>query len=67
MPYNDISDLPDGVKNNLPKKAQKIFLESFNSSFERYSEERAFKIAWSAVKKSYHKNEKGRWVKNKEK
>ncbi|KPK32537.1 MAG: hypothetical protein AMS24_03980 [Chlamydiae bacterium SM23_39] len=64
MPYNDISDLPKPIKSHLPKKAQIIFLKAFNNAFEKYSEEIAFKIAWSAVKKSYHKDEEGHWVKN---
>ena len=63
MPYNSTSELPDSVKNNLPGDAQKIFKEAFNSADEQYDdEERAFKVAWSAVKKKYEK--KGdNWVK----
>ena len=69
MPYKDISDLPSRVRDHLPAKAQKIFLEAFNHAFEEYSdpkkrreggslEEVAHRVAWSAVKRSYYKNEK---------
>ena len=63
MPYKDITDLPDSIKNHLPKKAQTIFLKAFNNAFEKYDEVIAFKVAWSAVKRSYYKNEEGKWVK----
>ena len=64
MPYNDITDLPDSIKNHLPKKAQIIYMKAFNNSFQKYKkEEISFKVAWSAVKKVYYKNEEGKWVK----
>ena len=64
MPYNDLGDLPDSVKDNLPHHAQEIFKESFNSADKQYrNEERAFRVAWSAVKKEYHK-EGDKWVKS---
>ena len=63
MPYGKISDLPDSVKNNLPKHAQEIYKEAFNSAEEQYGEEsRAHRVAWSAVENKYEKNENGRWV-----
>ena len=63
MPYKMITQLPDGVKNNLPKYAQEIYKEAFNSAEERYGEEaRAHRFAWSAVEQKYEKNEKGNWV-----
>jgi cation transport regulator len=50
MPYKQITQLPDSVKNNLPKHAQEIYKEAFNSAEEQYSEEdRAHRVAWSAV------------------
>ena len=65
MPYSSISDLPEAVK-KLPDHAQHIFLSAFNSAFEQgKSEESCFKIAWGAVKRSYHKSGET-WVKNKE-
>ena len=63
MPYGTISELPDSVKNNLPKHAQEIYKEAFNSAEEQYGEEsRAHRVAWSAVENKYEKNENGRWV-----
>ena len=72
MPYSSISDLPENVTNVLPKHAQEIFKEAFNSAYDQYDtpEERrgdesqentARKVAWSAVKKSYEKGEDDKW------
>jgi cation transport regulator len=73
MTYEKISDLPDSVKENLPRHAQEIYREAFNSAWEQYDEpeerrggasreETAHKVAWSAVKKKFEKDEKtGRW------
>jgi cation transport regulator len=64
MPYKQITQLPDNVKNNLPKHAQEIYKEAFNSAEDQYGEEdRAHRVAWSAVENKYEKNEKGNWVK----
>ena len=72
MTYKRVSDLPDSVKDNLPKHAQEIYMEAFNSAWDEYDkpgerrggasrEETAHKVAWNAVKKKYEK--KGdRWV-----
>jgi cation transport regulator len=77
MPYKDISDLPEQVKDNLPKHAQEIYMEAYNSAWDQYAdpdkrrdeessrEETAHKVAWAAVKKQYEK--KGdNWVKKKD-
>jgi cation transport regulator len=67
MPYDSIKELPDSVKDNLPHHAQEIFKEAFNSASEEYKEEEtAFKVAWSAVKKKYEKNDNDEWVKKEE-
>jgi cation transport regulator len=67
MPYDRRSELPDSVKDNLPDHAQGIYKEAFNSAWEEHDhdEERSHRIAWGAVKKSYHKNDDGKWVKGK--
>jgi cation transport regulator len=39
MPYKQITQLPDNVKNNLPKHAQEIYKEAFNSAEDQYGEE----------------------------
>jgi cation transport regulator len=76
MPYyKRKDDLPDSVTDNLPSHAQEIYREAFNSAWEQYKdpdkrrgdasrEETAHKVAWSAVKKEYEKDEKsGKWKK----
>jgi cation transport regulator len=63
MPYDDLSDLPDRVRNNLPRHAQEIYKEAFNSAEEQYGEEdRAHRVAWSAVENKYEKDDQGNWV-----
>lgn len=73
MPYDSISKLPDSVRDNLPKHAQEIYKEAYNSAYDEYKdakdrkdtasrEETAHKVAWSAVKKVYHMDE-GEWKK----
>ncbi len=61
MPYQDIRDLPGRIADHLPKHAQEIFLAAFNHAFEEYAhdEERAFRVAWSAVDRDYEKGEDG--------
>ncbi|OJX48179.1 MAG: cation transport regulator ChaB [Chloroflexi bacterium 44-23] len=75
MPYKSISQLPESVKNVLPKHAQEIYKEAYNSAWEEYDlpeerrdnnsrEETAHRVAWGAVKKSYQKDEaSGKWHK----
>ena len=64
MPYQKIDDLPESVKDHLPKHAQEIFLAAFNSASEQYDEEKtAFKVAGSAVKHDYDKGDDGNWHK----
>jgi cation transport regulator len=63
MPYKQITQLPDNVKNNLPKHAQEIYRAAYNSAEEQYDEEdRRHRVAWSAVEQKYEKNEEGEWV-----
>jgi cation transport regulator len=66
MPYASNMDLPPSVRDHLPAHAQDIFREAFNSAFDEYhsdrrQEEIAFRVAWAAVKKQYHKAG-SRWV-----
>lgn len=65
MPYSSIDELPENTK-SLPKHAKEIFLASFNSAIKQgNSEESAFRIAWSAVGKSYEKvGDKWQAIKN---
>ena len=72
MPFKTRDDLPDSVRNVLPVHAQDIYKEAFNSAWEEYKdpedrrgdadrEEVSHKVAWSAVKKSYHKGDDNKW------
>ena len=72
MPYKAISELPDNVRNHVPKHAQEIYKKAFNSAWDEYSdkserrgnesrEEVAHKVAWSAVRKKYSKGDDGDW------
>jgi cation transport regulator len=62
MPYQNIDDLPDSVKEHLPKHAQEIFRATFNNAEKEYGEEeRSFRVAWSAVKRDYEKGDDGKW------
>jgi cation transport regulator len=64
MPYKQIDDLPDSVRGHLPKHAQEIFLAAFNNAEKEYdTEESAFRVAWSAVKRDYEKGDNGQWHK----
>jgi len=74
MPYDTIRELPDSVRDNLPKGAQEIYKEAFDSAWDEYAdpddrrgdasrEEVAHKVAWSAVKSRYRKTEDGEWEK----
>ncbi len=63
MPFANIAALPDNLK-KLPKHAQEIYMNTFNSAFKTYdgNEGRAHGAAWVAVKKGYKKNANGQWV-----
>jgi len=66
MPYKALSELPDSVKNHLPKHAQEIYQSAFNNAWDEYKEpsrrlknssreETAHRVAWAAVKHKYTK------------
>lgn len=68
MPYQKINDLPDAVTNHLPKHAQEIFLAAFNNASEQYrDEERAFRVAWSGVKRDHEKDDDNNWHRKQDK
>jgi cation transport regulator len=72
MPYARIDDLPASVRDNMPKHAQAIYKEAFNSAWQAYRdaddrrgdasrEETAHRVAWAAVKQKYAKGDDARW------
>ena len=72
MPYDKLAELPDSVKDNLPKHAQEIYQAAFNSAWQQYDkpeerrgdatrEETAHRVAWAAVKDKYEK-QGDKWV-----
>ncbi len=78
MPYKAINELPESVQHVLPKHAQDIYKEAFNSAYDQYKspedrqgsadrEETSHKVAWSAVKKAgYQKGDDDNWHKSEE-
>lgn len=74
MPYNKLEELPESVRDALPKHAQEIYRAAFNSAWDEYQapqerrgeesrEEAAHKVAWAAVKRQYTKDDaSGRWT-----
>jgi cation transport regulator len=76
MPYTTIQDLPDRVRDSLPKHGEEIYIAAFNSAWDDYKdkddrrgddsrEEVTHKVAWTAVKQKFEKNEQGEWVSKK--
>lgn len=72
MPYATLQELPKSVQSVLPKHAQDIYKEAFNSAYEEYKhpekrrghtdrEEAAHRVAWSAVKQKYEKGSDDKW------
>jgi len=73
MPYKELTDLPEMVRNVLPVHGQEIYRAAYNNAWDEYKkpedrmddntrEETAHKVAWAAVKKVYHKNKYGEWI-----
>jgi cation transport regulator len=72
VPYERISDLPASVRDHVPRHAQQIYKEAFNSAWDDYRdpderrddasrEEVAHRVAWAAVKTTSEKGEDGYW------
>lgn len=72
MPYRRLAELPSRVRDSLPRRAQEIYLEAYDSAWERYAdprkrrgrasrEETAHRVAWAAVKRAYAKDAGGVW------
>jgi cation transport regulator len=72
MPYRTNSELPDGVKDNLPEHAPDIYRDAFNAGYDDYEdpdkrragpdrEETAHAVAWAALRNKYEKGNDDRW------
>lgn len=64
MPYDRLSDLPESVREHLPKHAQEIYRAAYNNAWDEYhhDETRAHRVAWGAVEHEYEKGDKtGQW------
>ena len=72
MPYDKLSDLPDSVRDNVPRHGQEIYRAAYNNAWKQYKdpderrgkesrEEVAHKVAWAAVKEKYTKGDDGKW------
>lgn len=60
MPYRSNDDLPPGVRDHLPPRAQDIFRAAFNHAWSSHADDPdreaiVHRIAWAAVKKRYWK------------
>lgn len=66
MPYRSNDQLPPSVRNHLPLHAQDIYRETFNHAWTSYAhsgrqEQIAHRVAWTAVKRQYHRDPDGIW------
>ncbi|MDV2998649.1 MAG: putative cation transport regulator ChaB [Chroococcopsis gigantea SAG 12.99] len=62
MAYETAEQLPNEVKESLPKGGQNIFMAAFNSaSSDGLSEEQATQVAWNSVKNIYRQTPEGKW------
>ena len=69
--YESVKDLPETVQDVLPREAQEVYLEAYNTSWENYDEEATSELsreafatrdAWTAVKREFTKDEEtGTW------
>lgn len=76
MPYKNLTELPESVREHLPTHAQEIYLAAFNNAWNEYRdpgerrgkasrEEVAHKVAWAAVKRKYEKQGDDKWRRKK--
>jgi len=64
MPYRTIEELPESVREHLPRHAQEVYRAAFNHTWEEdgHDEQRAHRVAWGAVKRQHEKDERiGEW------
>ncbi|BAB75792.1 ChaB family protein [Anabaena sp. FACHB-709] len=62
MPYQQISELPQEIREQLPEHAQQIFFAAFNAAqSDGLSEEGAVDVAWNSVRNEYKQDNDGQW------
>ena len=62
MPYDKLTELPPAVK-KLSQEEQEAWMKAFNSAYEQYEdEEKAFAVAWSAVRKLREEVKEAEWA-----
>jgi cation transport regulator len=73
MYYSTLADLPDGVRDVLPRHAQEIYQAAANSATSEYADpakrhdgetldETVARVAWHAVESVYTKQPDGTWT-----
>lgn len=64
MPYKSPEDLDPNMRAVMPPKAQRMFVNVFNSVFDDTGgdERRAYQAAFAALGRSYKRNAAGEWV-----
>ena len=67
MPYDKNSDLPERVKDRLPDRAQDLFRQAFNSTWDEYGhdEGQAFWVTGDAAERDYERGSGSDWRRKK--
>ncbi|BAT55937.1 hypothetical protein NOS3756_49310 [Nostoc sp. NIES-3756] len=62
MPYQQVNELPQEIRDQLPEHGQNIFLAAFNAAqSDGMSEEGARDVAWNSVRMEYEPGKEGQW------
>ena len=72
MIYKRVSDLPVEIAQSLPTGADYIYLREYRLAWDNIAEdtdelrrhETAHRVAWSAVRRKYELDDKGKWYKS---
>ena len=61
-PYTRISELPASIRKVLSPSLQNVFLRVWNKAYKQYKNEtRAFRVAWSVIRRIGRKGKDGKW------
>jgi len=62
MPYQQVSELPQEIRDQLPEHGQQIYFAAFNAAqSDGLSEEGARDVAWNSVRNEYSQGKDGQW------